>query len=160
VCVNGNGANGNSDVAGFQNLSPNAVLSGGSGFSTVAFSRTQNTAASNNATVDVFRFLDVFSTVVSTSWLSGHFYVNVTGVSESNQYVAIYKVLTTGNGTSDSLFTLESDVTRGTSPVSSVALVNDGGGGGVKVQITYINNSGVVTGGSSTITFLGQITTS
>ena len=161
ICVNGNGANANSDVAGFQNLSSNGSLSGGNGFSTVAFSRTQYTAATNNATVDAFRFLDHGNAVFATSHVSGSFYINVTGASGANQYNAIYNVLVCGNGasTGTSVFALETSVTRGTSPVSSIALLDDGSGGAVKVQITYINNSGVVTGGSSTITFVGQVST-
>ena len=159
VCINGTGASANTDIAGFQNLSSNAVLSGGTANAVISLSRTQNVAASNNATTDAFRFLDHNSVLFGTGLLSGSFYINVSGASGANQFAAIYNVLSTGNGTVDSVFTLETSVTRGTSPVSSIALVNDGSGGAVKVQITYINNSGVVTGGSSTITFVGQIST-
>jgi hypothetical protein len=161
VCVNGAGATSNTDVAGFQNLSSNAVLSGGAGFPFVALSRTQNEATANNATTDAFRFLDHNSAVFGTSALAGKFYINATGASGANQFNAIYNVLVCGDGvgTGSSVFALETSVTRGTSPVASVALVNDGSGGAVKVQITYINNSGVVTGGTSRITFIGQTST-
>jgi hypothetical protein len=161
VCINGAGATSNTDVAGFQNLSGNGVLSGGGGFPFVALSRTQNEATANNATTDAFRFLDHNSAVFGTSALAGKFYINATGASGANQFNAIYNVLVCGDGvgTGSSVFALETSITRGTSPVASIALVNDGGGGAVKVQITYINNSGVVTGGTSRITFIGQTST-
>jgi hypothetical protein len=161
VCVNGTGATSNTDIAGFQNLSGNGVLSGGGGFPFVALSRTQNEATANNATTDAFRFLDHNSAVFGTSALAGKFYINATGASGANQFNAIYNVLVCGDGvgTGSSVFALETSITRGTSPVDSVALVDDGVGGGVKVQITYIDNSGVVTGGTSRVTFIGQTST-
>jgi hypothetical protein len=157
VNINGTGPVNNADMAGFQNLSSNAVLSTVS-IGASSFARIQNVAAVNNSTVDAFRFLDHGGAVFATSNLAGHFYVNVTGGSGVNQFAAVYAVMTTGNGFGfgDSLLTLVSSITRGTNPVSSVAIASDGAGGAVKLTITYINNSGVVTGGNSTVTFLGQ----
>jgi hypothetical protein len=159
VNINGTGPGGNADVAGFQNLSSNGVLSTSSTVNVSSFARTQNVAAVNNSTVDAFRFLDHGGAVFATSGLAGHFYVNVTGGSGVNQFAAVYAVLTTGNGFGfgDSSVTLVSSVVRGTNPVSSVAIASDGAGGAVKFTITYINNSGVVTGGNSSVTFLGQV---
>lgn len=159
VNINGTGPGGNADVAGFQNNSSNGVLSSSSTVNVSSFARTQYTAATNNATVDAFRFLDHGGAVFATSLLAGHFYVNVTGASGVNQFAAVYSVVTTGNGfgLGDSSVTLVSSSTRGTSPVASVAIASDGAGGAIKFTITYINNSGVVTGGGSTVTFLGQV---
>jgi enamine deaminase RidA (YjgF/YER057c/UK114 family) len=82
-------------------------------------------------------------------------YVN--GASGANGFAGVYAVQTTGDGTTAATLTAVSSVSRGTNPVSSVQIANDGSSGAIKLTITYINNSGVVTGGGSTVTFFGQI---
>lgn len=118
---------------------------------------TQKVAAANNATTDAFRFLQTDnSTVYGTSWQCGIFYVNVNGASGANQYAASFAYVSMGNGAGNASITQLQALTRGTSPVSSVQLASDGSGGAVKLTITYINDSGVVTGGESNVTFIGQ----
>jgi len=135
-------ANGN-----FTNALGTAALASVSVNTARAFTSIVRTSASNNAAGNVF----------GNSFLQGHFYIYVNGASGVNAYTAVYAVATTGNGEPNSAFTLVTSTTRGTSPVSAIAIASDGAGGAVKLRITYINNSGVVTGGSSTVTFVGQI---
>jgi hypothetical protein len=123
-----------------------------------SYSITNAVAAVNNSTVDGLRFLDPTGTVIGRAGISGIVSVRVRGASGGNQYLANYQILIPGNGTTGAAFTLiGSATTRGTSPVSSVQIANDGDGGGVKVTITYINNAGVVDGGESLIGFCGVL---
>lgn len=114
-------------------------------------------AATNNSTVDVWYGRDAAGNVIGNNILQGHFYLYARGGSGANAFAGVYSVVTTGNGTLQATLTAVSTVTRGTSPVSSVQIANDGVNGAVKLQITYINNSGVVDSGESTVTFVGQI---
>jgi hypothetical protein len=122
-----------------------------------SFNSIYRHSATNNATVDVWIGRDAGGNVFGNSILVGHFYVYVNGASGANGFAGVYAVQTTGDGTTAATLTAVSSVTRGTSPVSSVQIANDGSSGAVKLTITYINNSGVVTGGGSTVTFFGQI---
>jgi hypothetical protein len=119
-------------------------------------SRVQASSAVNNSTVDALRFLDVSSAAFGNSAVVGHIHLYVRGGSGANAFSAVYAVAATGNGLSDSVFTLVTSVTRGTSPVSSVALLDDGILGAIKFQVTYINNSGVVDGGEANAVFVGM----
>ena len=112
-------------------------------------------AASNNATVDVWVATE--ASPVGSNFLVGNFYVYVTGASGANAFSGVYTIVTTGNGTTNATLNAVSTVTRGTSPVSTVQIANDGIAGRVKLTVTYINNSGVVTGGTSYVSFVGQI---
>jgi len=138
----------------FTNGLPTATLSTGSTGGT-AFSRTHRASSSNNATVDAFRFFDANGNL-NNGYINGHLYVTVNGSSGLHSSQRMYYIQTNSNGTLNSNFTLLSTATRGTDPVSSIAMVADGAGGAVKIQITYINNSSVVNSGSSTISFIGQ----
>lgn len=122
-----------------------------------SFTSLYRYSATNNATVDAWIGRDAAGNVFGNSILVGHFYVYVNGASGTNAFAGVYAVQTTGDGTAAASLTAVSSVTRGTSPVSSVQIANDGSSGAVKLTITYINNSGVVTGGGSTVTFFGQI---
>ena len=122
-----------------------------------SFTSIYRYSATNNATVDVWYGRDAAGNVFGNSFLVGHFYVYVNGASGADAFAGVYAVQTTGDGTAAASLTSVSSVTRGTSPVSSVQIANDGASGAVKLTITYINNSGVVTGGGSTVTFFGQI---
>jgi hypothetical protein len=123
------------------------------------YSITNSSAASNNATVDSLRFLNTTNTaVIGTGFISGIVNIYVSGASGGNGYSANYTLVSNGNGTTSATLTLIGTAnTRGTSPVSSVQLDNDGGTGGIKITITYINNSGVVTGGYAYVGFTGLV---
>ena len=122
-----------------------------------SFNSIYRYSATNNATVDVWYGRDAAGNVFGNSILVGHFYVYVNGASGANGFAGVYAIQTTGDGTSAATLTTVSSVSRGTNPVSSVQIANDGTSGAIKLTITYINNSGVVTGGGSTVTFFGQI---
>jgi hypothetical protein len=73
-----------------------------------------------------------------------------------NQASYQYLIFTTGNGVSPgpSCFVqLYCGPVRGTNPISSISLVNDGSGGAVKVQATTAASS--VAGAIAYITFVG-----
>jgi hypothetical protein len=122
-----------------------------------AWTQINTASASNNATVDAWLGRDAAGNLFGNGFLVGHFYVYVTGASGANGFSGVYSIVTTGNGTTSATLSAVSTVTRGTSPVTSIQIANDGGNGAIKLTITYINNSGVVTGGSSTVTFVGQL---
>jgi hypothetical protein len=115
----------------FTNGLPTATLSTGSTGGTT-FTRTHRASASNNATVDAFRFLDANGNV-NNGYINGHLYVTVVGSSGLYSSTRMYYIQTNSNSTSN------------------------GGSGAVKIQVTYINNSVVVTGGTSTISFIGHM---
>ena len=115
-----------------------------------------NTLA-NASTTDAWIGRDAAAAVIGNNVLAGHFYVYAIGASGANAFTAVYSVVTTGNATSQATLALVSSVTRGTSPVSTVQIAADGAAGAVKLTITTINNSGVVTGGVSRVVFVGQI---
>jgi hypothetical protein len=121
------------------------------------WNQIKNVAASNNATVDVWLGRDAAGNVIGNNSLVGHFNVFVIGASGVNAFAGVYSIITTGNGTSEATLSAVNTVTRGTSPVSSIQIANDGGSGAIKLTITYINNAGVVTGGNSQVSFIGQI---
>jgi hypothetical protein len=142
----------------FTNALSSAVLNINS--NTTTWTQSLQVSAVNNSAVTAFTFRDTAGNVLGQSSVSGHFYVYVSGASGANAFTAVYTINSCGNGTTDAALTIVGAAkTRGTSPVSSVGLVNDGGGGAVGLSITYINNSGVVTGGRSQVSFVGQITT-
>ena len=121
------------------------------------WNQIKNVAASNNATVDVWLGRDAAGNVIGNNSLVGHFNVFVMGASGANAFAGVYSILTTGNGTSQATLSAVSTVTRGTSPVSSIQIAADGASGAIKLTVTYINNAGVVTGGNSQVSFIGQI---
>jgi hypothetical protein len=110
----------------------------------------------NNSTVDLLRFLDPSGTILGSYGLSGVFNLYCTGASGVNAASAAYNIYTTGNGTASAILqSIGTAQIRGTSPVSSVQIANDSAGGQVKITITFINNSGVVTGGYAYASFSG-----
>ena len=122
------------------------------------YSFTNSTAASNNATVTTLRFLTPTGTTLGNAGISGIVSVYVTGNSGANAYTASYTLNSDGNGTTDAALTIiNAAKIRGTSPVSSIQFINDGGGGAIALTLTYINNSGVVTGGFATFGFHGLV---
>ena len=139
----------------FTNALQTAVVSTNS--TAKSFDSTYKVTATNNAAVDAWLSRDANGTVFGNNSMTGYFYVYVTGANGGNAFSGIYSLVTTGNGTLQATLTAVSTVTRGTSPVSTVTIANDGANGAVKLVITYINNSGVVTGGYSCVVFKGLI---
>jgi hypothetical protein len=151
-------------VGGASGTTRNGNFANGSQLATLAatgngrvWTSIYNVSATNNATVDVWRATDAGGTLRGNNFITGHFYVYVTGASGANGFTGVYAIATNGNGTAQAILTAVTTVTRGTSPVTSVQIADDGAGGAIKLTITYINNSGVVTGGSSWVTFVGQV---
>jgi len=138
-------------VEGFNNALTASQLSKGSGSIVRCISDTRTVAAVNNSTVDVW----VGRTAAGNPYnqaMAGHFYVIVGG---ANCFTGVYSIVTTSLGTSSATLAAVSTVTRGTSPVSSVQIANDGASGAIKLTITYINNAGVVNGLDSYVSFVG-----
>jgi hypothetical protein len=148
---------GTTAIGNFTNFASSAMTARSPqvGYVAQLMNMTQTTAATNNATVSVFRFLDSNGTQFANGYICGTVYINVTGASGANMGTYIYALAVNGNGTSNATFTSLASSVRGTNPVSSISISNDGGGGGVQVNVTYINNSGVVTGGGSQVAFVG-----
>ena len=98
--------------------------------------RSSNGTQAVSSTGDIFRFLNIAGGV-NNGYYSAifHIYVydNNTG---ANSYSATYAVQTTSNGEPDSAFTVLASVVRGTNPVSSIFLANDGVSGAAKVRLT------------------------
>jgi hypothetical protein len=112
----------------------------------------------NSITFDAFRFLNPSGgTGGSASSISGRLYMTFQDTSTGgNQASYQYLIFTTGNGVSPgpSCFVqLYCGPVRGTNPISSISLVNDGSGGAVKVQATTAASS--VAGAIAYITFVG-----
>jgi hypothetical protein len=138
-------------VEGVNNALTSNQLSKGAGSNVRCISDTRTVGAINNTTVDAWVGRKADGNPFNSS-MAGHFYVTVGG---ANCFTGVYSIVTCSNGTSSATLTAVSTVTRGTSPVSSVQIANDGAGGAIKLTITYINNSGVVTGLESYVSFVG-----
>jgi len=121
------------------------------------FCASTQVANVNNSSIDIFRFYDAQGAILGSNGLSGFFYINIIGSTGLHAFAGVYAVTTTGNGTSSASFASVTTAIRGTNPIISVNIVNDGAGGQIKLQATYTNNSGVVTGGYTYVSFSGQI---
>jgi hypothetical protein len=139
-------------------VNSNIVQSPNTTWGLLALRRTSVSSAANNATVDVLRFLKRDgSTIMATSHSSGSVYISVRGFSGADQGNYHYSLQHNGLGATGATFTLVSSSSRDTNPVSSIGVVDDGATGGIKVQVTYINNSGVVNGGQCRVLYDGVI---
>jgi hypothetical protein len=142
-------------------VNSNIVQSPNTTWGLLALRRTSVSSAVNNTTVDVLRFLKRDgSTIMATSHSSGSVYISVRGVSGADQGNYHYSLQHNGLGATGATFTLVSSSSRDTNPVSSIGVVDDGATGGIKVQVTYINNSGVVNGGQCRVLYDGVISPS
>jgi hypothetical protein len=142
-------------------VNSNIVQSPNATWQLLALRRTSVSSTVNNTTVDVLRFFKRDgSTIMATSHSSGSVYICVRGGSATNQGNYHYSLQHNGLGATGATFTLVSSSSRGTNPVSSIGVVDDGAGGGIKVQVTYINNSGVVNSGQCRVLFDGLISPS
>jgi len=130
---------------------PSSVL-GTNGVAQI-YCRTQETDASNNATVDVFRFLDAAGNQMGSNYVNGDLYCHF-GLG-GNQYAVHMSVQTCGNTTGT--ITEIASRTRGTSLVTANPVItNDGSSGAIKIRVTFINNTGVVNNQKCVVTFVGH----
>jgi hypothetical protein len=141
------------NIQNVQNHSSGMIWGWGQTDSNHVGARIQESTSSNNATVDAFRFFKRDgSSLYKAGYMAGILMVSCP--FSANQFNAVYALETCGNSGGD--LTLIDAMTRGTSPVSAVNIVADGGSGAVKVQIVYINNSGVVGTRKAYVSFMGQ----
>lgn len=141
----------------FDSMTLNAPVSVG-GTAGQFFSITNQIANVNNSTVDLLRILDSSGNPRGANGISGVIYLFCIGSTGVNAAAGIYSLNSCGNGTTNAtLTTINAAVIRGTTPIFSLQLANDGAGGQVKVTVTFINNSGVVTGGYTYMSFTGLI---
>lgn len=107
--------------------------------------RTQTTSCpSLSTTYDVFRFLNKGGSLSLQSSIQGWLMVGVAANSSgAYQSMYIYTVLSSGLGTGSANYTQAYSNTRGTNPISSIGFVNDGGSGGVKLQVTTGSNASI-----------------
>jgi hypothetical protein len=149
-------------VGQFSNATPTALLAytpapvvvGVAGIGLWAMSQT--TTIVSGGTIDVLRFLDSQSNVMTNNFVAGHVYINCI-CGGGNQFSGVYTILNTGNGTSPASITAVSTITRATSPVSSVTIAADGGAGAIKVQIAYITSGIITATATTTASFVGNI---
>jgi hypothetical protein len=116
------------------------------------------TQSGNNVTFDAFRFLNPTGGVGgAASSLNGRLFMSFSDTATGGNQVSYqYLIITTGNGVSPGPFCfalLYSGPVRGTNPISSISLVNDGEGGAVKVRATTAASG--VAGASAHISFVG-----
>jgi hypothetical protein len=135
----------------FTNGKATAVLSAASGAK--AWSSTQTTSPVNNTTVDVWLPNDGNGGNSFTNVQCGYFVIYIRANSAADGITAIYSIVTVGNGTTGAVLTQVSATTRGTNPVTTFQLAAVSGGS-VKLQAVY-NNSGVISGGACTVSFVG-----
>ena len=143
------------EYAGLTNFRTTGVLSANSP-NGKQWSISNVTAASNNATVDVLRFLTADGTQIGNYGIVGEVQLLITQPSTGNSGNYIYSIMGTGNGLSSTSFTVIASQTRGTSPVASVAIAAETSGS-LKVQVTYINNAGITGSTVCYASFIGVI---
>lgn len=114
------------------------VVATGSASGVAIANEKDTTISGTSTTADILRFLTVAGSQTGTGGVSGIVSISAQDTATGgNAWAATYQILSTGNGTSQAtLAIIGSAQVRGTSPVSSVSLANDGGGGGLKIQMT------------------------
>ena len=102
-----------------------------------SYTSCQYNLINNAATGDVFRFLTSAGTVLGNNGLAGHLYFYIAdSFTGGNAAAYIYAIYAEGNGTANYALTLVGSNIRGTNPVSSFSVVDDGASGAVKVRMT------------------------
>jgi hypothetical protein len=106
------------------------------------------------AKFDIFRFLNDAGSLIATGGISGILFLNASDTATGgNQISYTFHFQTNGNGTSQANLTQMSFQLRGTQPITSIGLENDGGGGGVKVVANVVGSG--VSGCRVYATFVG-----
>jgi hypothetical protein len=106
------------------------------------------------AQFDIFRFLNDAGSLIAQSGISGILFINAQDTATGgNQISYTFHLQTNGNGTSQANLTQMSFQLRGTQPITSIALANDGGSGGVKVVANVVGSG--VSGCRVWATFVG-----
>jgi hypothetical protein len=102
-----------------------------------AYERVYPSSPVASTTVDSFRFTSIQTgAVAGNSLIVGRFYVYAQQTG-GNSFIGTYDIQSHGNGTASATLTTVATSTRGTSPVTSVQIANDGVGGAIKLTITY-----------------------
>jgi hypothetical protein len=106
------------------------------------------------AKFDIFRFLNDAGSLIAQGAISGILFINASDTATGgNQISYTFHLQTNGNGTSQANLTQMSFQLRGTQPITSIGLENDGGGGGVKVVANVVGSG--VSGCIVRATFVG-----
>jgi hypothetical protein len=130
-------------------------IQGNTTFSGYGFIRTYfNQHTTLNSQFDIFRFLNESGGLIAQSGISGILFVNAQDTNTGgNQISYTFHIQTNGNGTAQANITQMSYQLRGTQPIQSVGLQNDGSGGGVKVVASTVPSG--VGGANVWVTFMG-----
>jgi hypothetical protein len=108
---------------------------------------------SASSTGDIFLFRNNANSVIGNVFVCGILTVSaVDSTTSGNQAEYIYSVMSAGNGAPGATFTNIGANSRGTNPVSSIFVADDGTSGAIKIRAT---TTGITT--RFTITFIGQI---
>jgi hypothetical protein len=106
------------------------------------------------AQFDIFRFLNDAGSLIAQGAISGILFLNASDTATgANQISYTFHLQTNGNGTSQANLTQMSFQLRGTQPITSIGLENDGVGGGVKVVASVVGSG--VSGCIVRATFVG-----
>jgi hypothetical protein len=117
---------------------------------------TTTTINGTSTTSDIFRFLNSAGSLIGGGTISGKLYISVVDTATGgNQSQFEYRILSSGNGTAQLAFTQVAANVRGTSPAATIAAVNDGGGGNIKIQLT--TQSSGISGAYVFCTFIGHL---
>ena len=117
---------------------------------------TLTTLTGNSTSGDVFRLLDSNGGLLGAGTICGTLYIVAFDTATGgNQVQYQYTWLSGGNGTGNATFTQTSSNLRGTNPLPSISMVNDGAGGGTK--ITGTSAASGVSGANVWVTFIGTV---
>jgi hypothetical protein len=106
------------------------------------------------AKFDIFRFLNDAGSIFAIGGISGILFLNAQDTATGgNQISYTFHFQTNGNGSTNANLTQMSFQLRGTQPITSIGLENDGGGGGVKVVANVVGSG--VSGCRVNATFVG-----
>jgi len=117
---------------------------------------TSITLTGNSTSGDVFRLLDSNGGLLGAGTICGTLYIVAFDTATGgNQVQYQYTWLSGGNGTGNATFTQTSSNLRGTNPLPSISMVNDGAGGGTKITGTSAGSG--VSGANVWVTFIGTV---
>jgi hypothetical protein len=121
------------------------------------YTKIQESTPIASSTVTSFTFTSATGAVLSNNRVMGMFYVYADAIGGGNSFGGVYSIISHGNGAVDARLVAAQTYTRGTSPVSSVQIADDGAGGAIKLTITYngLGGAGVVS--KTSVSFMGMI---
>jgi hypothetical protein len=137
----------------FKPVSTLGVLS--TNTNTQQYSKIQESTPVASSTVTAFNFTSASGTVLSNNRVMGHFYVYADAIGGGNSFGGVYSIVSHGNGATDARLVSAQTYTRGSSPVTSVQIADDGAGGAIKLTITYNAFGSQVS--KTSVSFIGMI---